>query len=140
MDKYEALKTFIETYQPLGSWVYFNAIDTAAGNTSINTDVSPQADTVYIDGSREVSLSFAIAMIKHYDSAASDLNVEAMAEVDAFIKWLDAQNKARNFPNFGAGYIVHEVTALDSVPSLSVDNDRNLAKYQFNCAIRFLQK
>lgn len=79
-------------------------------------------------------------MIKHYDSAASDLNVEAMAEVDAFIKWLDAQNKARSFPNFGAGYIVHEVTALDSVPSLSVDNDRNLAKYQFNCVVRFLQK
>lgn len=140
MDKYEALKAFIETYQPLNNWVYFNAVDTAAGNTSINTDVSPQADIVYIDGSREVSLSFAIAMIKHYDSAASDLNVEAMAEVDAFIKWLDAQNTARNFPNFGAGYIVHEVTALDSVPSLSVDNDRNLAKYQFNCVVRFLQK
>lgn len=140
MDKYEALKTFIETYQPLNSWVYFNAVDSEAGNTSINTDVSPSADVTYIDGSRELSLGFAIAMIKYYDSAASDLNVEAMAEVDAFIKWLDAQNKARNFPDFGAGTSVFEISALDSVPSLSVDNDRNLAKYQFNCIVKYLQR
>ena len=78
-------------------------------------------------------------MIKDYSTEMSTINADAMAEADDFIEWIAEQNNLENFPDLGDNKVVSEVTALDSVPSTSVDPEQNVAKIQFNCSITFLE-
>ena len=97
------------------------------------------ATQTFNDGSKEVNLPFAIAMIKAYDAEMSETNLDAIKEIDHFIEWLNAQDAAQNFPNLGENITVFGLDVLDSSPSVSVDNEQNLAKYQFNCTINYLE-
>lgn len=141
MNKYKILTEFIaENYKPLNDWMYFNAITSEDGNVSLNTMESAIAVNMFNDGSREVNLLFAISMIKQYDMEMSQTNLEAINEVDHFIKWIYNQNMLRNFPDMGEDITVFDMEVLDSVPSVSVDSEQNLAKYQFNCSLNYLER
>ena len=140
-NKYKKLTEWIaENYQPLSNWIYFNATIMEVGNTSLNTMEGQDATRTFNDGSKEVNLAFAIAMIKTYDAEMSETNLDAIKEIDHFIEWLNAQDAAQNFPNLGENITVFGLDVLDSSPSVSVDNEQNLAKYQFNCTINYLEQ
>ena len=140
MNKYEQVTKYLaDNYIPLGNWIYFNATVFEDGNTSINTIESERATKVYIDGSKEVELLFAIAMIKTYDTEMSNTNIEAISEIDNFMTWIEEQNNIENYPFLGDNITVLEINVLDLSPSLAVDTEQNLSKYQFNCNIKFLE-
>lgn len=140
-NKYKRLTEWIaDNYQPLSNWIYFNATIMEAGNTSLNTMEGQNAVHTFNDGSKEVNLPFAIAMIKAYDTEMSETNLDAIKEIDHFIEWLNVQDVAQNFPDLGENITVFGLDVLDSSPSVSVDNDQNLAKYQFNCTINYLEQ
>lgn len=140
-NKYKKLTEWIaDNYQPLSNWIYFNATIMEAGNTSLNTMEGQDATQTFNDGSKEVNLPFAIAMIKAYDAEMSDTNLDAIKEIDHFIEWLNTQDVAQNFPDLGGNITVFGLDVLDSSPSVSVDNEQNLAKYQFNCTINYLEQ
>jgi hypothetical protein len=109
------------------------------GSVSIIPLESEKALNSFNSGAKEVQFLFAIAMIKDYSTEMSTINADAMAEADDFIEWIAEQNHLENFPELGDNKVVSEVTALDSVPSTSVDPEQNVAKIQFNCSITFLE-
>lgn len=138
LNKYEKLAEFIaENYTPLNDWIYFNATTSEDGNVSLNTIQSEKALNTFNDGSKEVEFLFAIAMIKQYDVEMSSTNIDAIHEVDNFIKWLDNLDE---LPNICDNVIVNFIEVLDSVPTMSVDTQQNLAKYQFNCKMNYLEE
>lgn len=135
--KYEALARFIaDRYEPLNNWIYFNALLSEDGNSSINTIQSTNPSVQYIDGSTENELLFSVAMVKTYDVEMSETNLEAIMEVDNFVSWI--QNLTE-YPVIGDDCIVNDIIVIDDVPSLSVDESRNLAKYQFNCRLEYIK-
>lgn len=140
MNKYQGLADwFANNYIPLNGWIYFNSNTMEDGSVSIIPLESEKALNSFNSGAKEVQFLFAIAMIKDYSTEMSTINADAMAEADDFIEWIAEQNSLENFPNLGDNKVVSEVTALDSVPSTSVDPEQNVAKIQFNCSITFLE-
>lgn len=141
MNKYEQISEFIsQNYKPLNDWLFFNTSTMEAENASLNTIGGNGTITTYIDGTKEIELTFAVGMIKSYDTGTSTINIDAINEVDNFIRWIGEQNNLENYPNLGDNITVYELEALDTVPTLSVDPSQNLAKYQFNCVIRYLER
>jgi hypothetical protein len=75
--------------------------------------------------------------MKKYDTGTNDVNLDAMNENEQLMKWVEERNKAKDFPNLGDNVTVKEIECLESSPSVLVDNDENLAKYQTQFHIIF---
>ena len=142
MDKYEQITNFItENYKPLNNWIYFIALPMEDGNTSmIPVPTGTRYITEFIDGSKDVNLQFAIAMVKLFDVNTSNINLEAIKEVENFTDWFEHQDYIENFPILGNRYKVYEMQVLDTTPTISVDNEQSLVKYQFNCSINYIEE
>ena len=101
MTKYEGLVTFLKQYPPLNEILYFNKTQEIADTSSVNTVYSDYAVQEYTCGNSDREFVFAIKQMKQYDSAGtSGINRQTMEEVQAFMDWIDEQNKKRNFPEF----------------------------------------
>lgn len=135
MNKYEKLSEWLSRYEPIGSWLYFNVTNVEADNTSLNSVSNDRSLNKFIDGSTECELLFAIDLVKQYDTGTSELNLEAMAECEALIDWCEHQLELPKFDNC----VVYQLEILNNVPSLSVDTDESLAKYQIQGKVSYLE-
>ena len=75
------------------------------------------------------------------DGVRVDENVEDLLDVQAIIDWIEEQNEARNFPDFGEDCIIDEITTTASNPNLNgIDSNVSpaLAKYSISIQVRFL--
>lgn len=134
MDRYEAIAEWLKDYPMIGSWLYFNVTNTDDGNVTLNSVSNSRYITEFLNGSREIELIFAIDMIKPYDTGTSDVNMEALAEVESFQRWCESGT----LPEL-SGCVVDSVEVLETTPSLAIDNDANLCKYQFQCKVHFIE-
>ena len=138
MNIYKKIDEWLKNkYEPIGGWLYFNCTPMITGTTAMN---SVPGDTVvrkFIDGTKEKQLIFAIDMICNYDNqGTSDINMLAMDEVNNFIAWL--QNiSTEDYPDLGENNTIKKIEVLTKIPSLLVNTDELLGKYQFQASILY---
>ena len=71
----------------------------------------------------------------------SNENVEDMLDVQGIIDWIEEQNDARNFPNFGTDFIIDSIRTGTENPNLNgIDTNSApaLAKYSISVIINYL--
>ena len=110
VNKHQAVIDYIITCPTiLNSPLYFNFIN-AEDNTNqfLTKSNDKYTNTKYIDGSVGKLYTFTIITFKSVNDIAivklpdyPNENVSDMAEVQALIDWIAAQDTARNYPNFG---------------------------------------
>lgn len=138
MQIYKAINEWLLNYTPLNNWIYFNATPVITGTVAMNMVAGDRVTKEYIDGTKQKQCVFAIDMISEYDgSGTSDVNMNALAEVESFMDWLEIQNKESNFPDFGKNYITEKVEVLTNVPQLLINEQSQLAKYQFQARVNY---
>ena len=133
MNIYKQLYNWIREYEAIGSWLYFNVTNFEAGCISLNTVTMSRYLSQDIIGNKTVEMVCAIDMIKDYDIGTSDLNIDAIQEVCNFAKWVETNETKPDFGNLD----IEKIEVLESTPSLSVDSNNNLAKYQFQIKITY---
>ena len=138
MQIYKAINEWLLNYTPLNNWIYFNATPVITGTVAMNMVAGDRVTKEYIDGTKQKQCVFAIDMISEYDgSGTSDVNMDALAEVESFMDWLEIQNKESNFPDFGEKRITEKVEVLTNVPQLLINEQSQLAKYQFQARVNY---
>ena len=141
MTKYEGLVTFLKQYPPLNEILYFNKTQEIADTSSVNTVYSDYAVQEYTCGNSDREFVFAIKQMKQYDSAGtSGINRQTMEEVQAFMDWIDEQNKKRNFPEFPENCFVYKIENLQNMPEIAGTNDQGLAEYMFQCRVCYTEE
>ena len=141
MTKYEGLVTFLKQYPPLNEILYFNKTQEIADTSSVNTVYSDYAVQEYTCGNSDREFVFAIKQMKQYDSAGtSGINRQTMEEVQAFMDWIDEQNKKRNFPQFPDNCFVYKIENLQNMPEIAGTNDQGLAEYMFQCRVCYTEE
>lgn len=141
MNIYESLtKWLTNNYSDINDWLYFNAEKHEDGNTSVMSSESNASVETFIDGSKLITLPFVVSMIKEYDFEQSETNLNSMSEAQNFIDWMQAQELISNYPQLGDNCIVEEIAVSDTVPTVWVNQADNLAKYQVNCTIKYLEQ
>lgn len=131
-----------ENYLPLmnNSWLYFNATPTVVGTTAMNSVAGNRVTKRFIDGTKQHELLFGIDMITQYDNqGTSDINMQAMDEVNKFVEWLNTLS-VDNYPDFGENNTILRIEVLTNVPNLLIDSTQQLAKYQFQTRITYNEK
>lgn len=69
------------------------------------------------------------------------MNLEAMNFAQAFMEWLDEQNKAKNYPKFPDNCEIKKMENLQNMPNLAgINAEESLARYMIQCRIIYFEK
>lgn len=138
INKYNAITEWLSTYPSIYEWVYFNASQMIQNNTSVNSVSSERKIEQFIDGSYMSELYFSITMIKGYDVETSTTNLDAINEIENLMAWVDNDDNISSI-NFGDDVNILDLDVVELTPTITVDKEQNLAKYQFRAKITYIQ-
>lgn len=105
----------------------------------VSQQVNRSEDREYVDGSVLHRVLFTVFDHKNLafsrlvaQKIEADQNVDALLDTTQLIEWVDAQNKNRNFPTFGARFEVQRVytsATTPSTPALDMSSSPTVARY-----------
>lgn len=139
INRYEKISEWLKEYTPKFRWIYFNVTTSEADNLSLNSVQNERELDKFIDGSRRVEFLFALDLVKEYDTGTSSINLEANREFETISEWIELMNKEKHFPDFGENVIIEQVDVLETVPSVTVDTQAGMAKYQGQFKITYME-
>lgn len=138
MNIYAKIEDWLKLYKPLNNWIYFNATPDIDGTVAMNSVAGDRVIKRFVDGSKQKEVLFAIDMISLYDNTGtSDINMKNLDEVDNFIEWLELQDKEKNYPTFNDYTIIDKLEVLNSTPTILINTQDMLSKYQFQVRISY---
>lgn len=148
--KNQAVIDFICTYPYVqDSPLFFNFINAKTDNIQFLTssnDVS--LNKQFVDGSVLRRYTFTLAITKSMSDLAivkeagiSNENVEDIEEIQTFMDWINDQDEARNYPDFGSDCVIDEMHTLTENPNLDGINTEvtpALAMYSVQIKIDYI--
>lgn len=143
MTKHDAMKAYFEekVKDLAGDYLGFNYSPEQTGKISFLTNYSDRVIKRYIRIGSEKEYGFSIIIVKEYSSDADDLNLEAMNFSQAFMDWIDEQNRDKNFPDFPDNCQIKRIENLQNMPNLSGINPKEgLARYMLQCRVVYFEK
>lgn len=143
MTKHEAVKEYFEqkVIELVDKNINFNFSQEAKDNIAIITRYAGKEIKSYINGDTKKEYGFAIIIVKQYSTDQDDLNIESMNFSQAFMDWIDDQNKNKRFPDFGSNCVVEKIENLQNMPNIAeVDDKAGLARYMIQGRILYTEK
>ena len=159
-DKSKSIIEYLQTCPYLQDTKLFFNFAEATDDIKQLVTVATSSDTnrKYIDGSQDKTYSITLidyrsvayqALVNASPQNTSDIddypneNVEEFVDVQAVMEWIDTQNDAENFPDFGDNCVVEEIKTTTDIPNLNgVDSSiqPTLAKYSITIQVKYLDK
>lgn len=138
-NKHQAMLAYLAQYPELNAFLHFNTVTDREGSVGMQTVSNDEWESQDITGHGVKRYDFAILYMAPQDSGTSGVNVDQMERAERFMKWLRAQEEARNYPAF-EGCEVQSIDVLQDIPNLaSVNAAGNVAKYMFQCRVRYYE-
>lgn len=152
MDKNQAIVDFlINCPQISNNPLFFNFADAKDESKQILTVANDKAlNEPYIDGSILKRYTFTIIDYKSIAYKAivkqegfPDENLQDFLDTQGIIDWINTQEDAKNYPDFGQDCIIEKMEVLTDNPNLNgVDTNTSpqLARYSLTIRIEYLDK
>lgn len=133
MSKHEAVKAFFEDKiaELVGNTLGFNYSPEETETAAIIPQYTDRNLRTYITGDRQRAYNFAFIIVRLYSTEPIDLlNVEAMDLGQAFMDWIEEQDRRKNYPDFGENCLIERMEVLQNMPNLaSVNAEEGTARY-----------
>lgn len=143
MTKHDAVKAYFEpkVEELAGNVLNFNFSPESADSFSMVTNYSDKVVKEFINGNARKAYGFTIIIVKAYSTQMDDLNIECMNFVQEFMDWVEAENRAKNYPDFGSACEIERMEVLQNMPNLAgINTEAGLARYMVQCKITYLEK
>lgn len=149
MDKNQATLNFIATYSGIStSPIFVNFINAKDDDIQFLTSSNEVAlNRKFIDGSVMKRYTFSLVVTKSVTdmAIAKDLmvneNVDDLADLQAFMDWINEQGENQNYPDFGTDCVIEDMHTTTENPSLDGINQEvtpNLALYNIEIRIDYI--
>lgn len=120
--------------------MFFNFGSADNENTIITSNVNETSIKEFVGGSKIKSYQFSVIQYKKISTAPNSTeNIETLVNVTSVMEWITAQNKIRNFPDFGETCTINKVENLQGNPSIA-GRDNQGAKYMFAVEVTYLER
>lgn len=142
MTKHDAMQAYFEpkVAELVGDLLNFNFSPESPDSVAFITNYSDKVRKKYIRVGAEKDYGFTIIITKSYSTSADDLNLEAMNFAQAFMDWLDEQNKAKNYPKFPDNCQIKKIENLQNMPNLAgINAEEGLARYMIQCRLIYFE-
>ena len=149
VDKNKATLNFIATYPgTVTSPIFMNFINAKDDDIQFMTDSNDVSlNRVFVDGSKMKQYTFVLVITKSItdlavakDEMASE-NLDDMAEIQAFMDWINEQGENEIYPDFGEQCVIEEMHTTSENPSLDGINTEvspALALYSMEIRIDYI--
>lgn len=118
--------------------LFFNAARVEDGATQLVPGES--ITETYLDGSSLRTYDCALNRFMPISFDANDIaNIEDAVDLDGVAEWVEAQNAARNFPEFPEGCQVQEIKVNPNESGYIAMMEAGIAKYMLQFQIEFLK-
>ncbi len=143
MTKHDAMKEYFEpkVIELVGDLLSFNFSPESPDNIAFITNYSDKVIKKYVRVGAEKEYGFSVLITKDYSTSSDDLNLEAMNFAQAFMDWIELQDKNGNYPRFPDNCQIKKMECLQNMPNLSeVNAEEGLARYMIQCRIVYFEK
>ena len=119
----------------------FNFSEEREGGISFVTNYSDKVRKRYIRRGAEKEYGFSIIITKSYSTNVDNVNLEAMNFAQKFMEWVEAQDKAKNYPQFPENCEIRGMENLQNMPNLaSINREAGLARYMIQCKLIYFEQ
>ena len=145
VDKNKATINFIANYPGMAtSPIFFNFINAKDNDIQFLTDSNDKTvNRPFVDGSVMKQYTFTLLLTKSITdmAIAKDImlneNIDDIADIQAFMDWINEQGENEIFPNFGESCIIEEMHTTSENPSLDgIDDEVTPALALYSVEIR----
>lgn len=149
VDKNKATLDFITTYEGIEqSPIFINFINAKDEDVQILTDSNEVSlNRPFIDGSVKKQYTFSIVVTKSITNLALakdgllSENIDDLADMQAFMDWVNEQGENRNYPNFGDKCVIedmHTTAENPSIDGINTEVSPALALYTMDIRIDYI--
>ena len=149
MDKNKAILEFITTYSGIEtSPIFINFINANNDNVQLLTASNEKGlNRQFVDGSVMKRYTFSLVITKTITNTAiakdilTNENIDDIADIQAFMDWVNEQGDNHNYPNFGEDCVIEEMHTTSENPSLDGINTEvspALALYSMEIRIDYI--
>ena len=144
MTRHEAVKDFFEdkVEELVGNVLGFNYSPENIETAAIIPQYSDRNIRTYITGDTQRAYDFTFIIVRLYSTEPLDvLNLEAMDLGQAFMDWIEEQDREKNYPDFGDNCEIERMEVLQNMPNLaSVNAEEGTARYMIQGRIVYREK
>ncbi len=143
MTKHDAMKTYLEAkvIEVVGNVLNINVSSDIPDTIAFVTEYAPKFVKKFLRNTGIKEYGFAVIITKAFSVQTDDLNMLAMNMAQAFGDWIDSQNKAKVFPDFGSKCNVKKIEWLQNMPNLAaIDIENSIAKYMLQCKVTYYEE
>lgn len=149
MDKNKAVLDLLITYTGIEtSPIFINFINAKDNDVQLLTDGNEVSlNRTFVDGSVLKRYTFSLVITKSITNTALakdgvlSENIDDLADIQAFMDWVNAQGDDRNFPDFGEDCVIEEMHTTAENPSINGINTEvspALALYSMEIRIDYI--
>lgn len=149
MDKNQAILNFITTYTGIEtSPIFINFINAKDNDVQFLTDSNDiSLNKKFIDGSVLKQYTFSLVVTKSITNTALakdgilSENIDDLADMQAFMDWVNEQGENQNYPDFGENCVIEEMHTNAENPSIDGINTEAspaLALYSMEIRIDYI--
>lgn len=142
MTKHDAMEQFFRPViiELCGSVLNFNYSQEEPDAVALITNYSDKVRKKYVRAA-EKEYGFSIVITKPFSSYGDNLNLEAMNFVQAFMDWLETQNRKKIYPAFPDNCQIKKMEVLQNMPNLAgINDEEQLARYMVQCRLIYFEK
>ena len=143
MTKHDAMKAYFEpkVSELVGDLLNFNFSPESPDSIAFITNYSDKIRKKYIRAGSEKEYGFTILITKSYSVDQDDLNLEAMNFCQAFMDWMEEQDRKKSYPEFPENCQIRKMECLQNMPNLAgVNAKEGLARYMIQCRVVYYEK
>lgn len=143
MTKHNAMKAYFEPIvtELAGSVLNFNFSPDSPDGIGFLTNYSDKVLKRNIRVGADKAYGFTVLVTKEYSTACDDHNLEAMNFTQSLMDWIDAQNREKNYPDFGTRCQIKKIENLQNMPNLAeADPEAGIARYMIQCRVLYYEK
>lgn len=120
--------------------LFFNFGETNNGDTIFNASGNDFVYEEYIDGTKLKWYDFTIIQFKPANTFPNDpVNVASLFDFEKIAKWIEEQDLAENYPDFGDQCEIHEFYVVPNSATVA-GRDHLGAKYMMTCRIEYTER
>ncbi|MCU6762284.1 Uncharacterised protein [uncultured Roseburia sp.] len=143
MTKHDAMKAYFEpkVLELAGDLLTFNFSPESPDSIAFVTNYSDKVLRKNIRVGSEKEYGFSIIITREYSTFTDDLNLKAMNFAQAFMDWLDSQDKIKSYPEFPDNCQIKKIENLQNMPNLAgINAKEGLARYMLQCRVVYFEK
>lgn len=120
--------------------MFFNFLPGEPGSYAIVPLSAESVVKKYVDGSAQKRYDFAFQLMAPLSQTTDTVNADTLSDLRGWQAWIDEQEAAKNYPDFGEKCSNYRLENLTNTPQLAVAYTQDkMAKYQFMATIFYLE-